>query len=546
MDFDDLEDCEAADGGNYEDRHKELIEGAMPEEKTFPLPPGRKFGTDKKMKMLYLHGGGTNEKIAKMQIMNVFKEVPDQKLIMEWTVWTGPHKVPLGWNGDFSLKPFGPDFTVYFERWPFANCQWENWDGIDTSIKEFKAFLKENGPFDGAMGFDMGGEFLVQIARLAQEGDPDLQQPFRFLILFTTCMAKHMSEFGKAGGRPKNQLRIPAICSWCDGDQNHTYMWYEETVNFFHKDFREVIYHQDGHMPPRLQKESSELQRLTRFLDYMRKPVDAFVPSDHPDNKLYERVFLPMIRVEAPLVPEGATRRLLVVSDPLGLHDFEKRLVQLEDMISKGLVPNGGGEKFVVGGAPVDPAGSMRLKLQLGKLTFEDFQNVTGSSLKVEGVTYTKEQLKYNWHCSPEKVPSPQLNPEDIIDDEKHVSIAKNWADQFMNTFSLDSEEHLSIVGLGTGAYIAMAIAKMLVQNRRRVPYALWVVNPPTRLPWSATEEPGVLLDCPIHMLVHENATYGPGWRYEVSTCGPFSTGIYKDMDNLIKLIVEGSGGTVS
>ena len=32
-----------------------------------------------------------------------------------------------------------------------------------------------NGPFDGAMGFDMGGEFLVHVAGLATEGDPDLK-----------------------------------------------------------------------------------------------------------------------------------------------------------------------------------------------------------------------------------------------------------------------------------------------------------------------------------------------------------------------------------
>ena len=35
-----------------------------------------------------------------------------------------------------------------------------------------------NGPFDGAMGFDMGGEFLVPVAGLATEGDPDLQDRF--------------------------------------------------------------------------------------------------------------------------------------------------------------------------------------------------------------------------------------------------------------------------------------------------------------------------------------------------------------------------------
>merc|ERR1719401_3116726 len=136
--------------------------------------------------MLWLHGGGTNAKISKMQINATFKEVPDRNNVMEWTTFEGPHKVPLGWNGDFSLEPFGPDFRVYFERWPFANCQWESWDGIDLSFTNFKKHLKENGPYDGCVGFDEGGELLVHCARKTLEGDPDFKGFTRFLMLFTS------------------------------------------------------------------------------------------------------------------------------------------------------------------------------------------------------------------------------------------------------------------------------------------------------------------------------------------------------------------------
>ena len=77
-----------------------------------------------------------------MQLNSTFKEMPCKKQL-EWTIWTGPHAVPLGWNGDFSLKPFGPNFTVYFERLPYANCQRETWEGFDKTLKEFKTFLRE-------------------------------------------------------------------------------------------------------------------------------------------------------------------------------------------------------------------------------------------------------------------------------------------------------------------------------------------------------------------------------------------------------------------
>jgi len=537
MDFDDLDEIEASAGPTPEERCEQMVSEAMPEEQTFPFPEGKNFGKNGKMKMLFLHGGGTNTKIANLQISNVFKDVPDSKDVLEWTVWTGPHSVPLGWNGDFSLKMFGPEFSVYFERLPFANCQWETWEGIEKSFADFASFLKENGPFDGVCGFDMGGEFLVQVAKKAQEGDPAFKGIFRFMILFTTGSSKHLSPMCK--DRPKAQLRTPAILSWPNKDETHTYMWYEETTLFFHKDFREVLVHQSGHMPPRFSKGMVELARLTKFLEAM-KEGKKWAPSEHEDNTWGANLFFPMKRIVKEKLPSDMPKRLIVVTDPMGAHDFEERIKQLEEAKKAGLIVEFAGKPFEVSGPVPKIVEGMQLKLEVCTLTSDKFSEKAGPSMQIHSLEYTDEQKNFNWHCLPKDIPQPQqLNPEDIIDKESHDKLKQNWADSLLRNLSFSTEDAVGIVGLGTGAFIALAVAKLLIRDRKVFPAGLWVVNPPTRLPWSTTMSPGILGDCNVKTMCYENASYGPTWRYEVLTCGAFSHAIYKDIDQLVSIVID-------
>jgi len=64
-------------------------------------------------------------------------------------------------------------------------------------------------------------------------------------------------------------------------------------------------------------------------------------------------------------------------------------------------------------------------------------------------------------------------------------------------------------------------------------------VNPPTKLPEASTRVPGMLLSCPVRMLVNEYSVCGPGWRYETATCGKFSLDVYKSKDHLVKMITD-------
>lgn len=539
MDFDDLDDAETAQGPTPEIRGEELVAKAHPPELEFPAPRGKLYGKGGKMKMLFLHGGGVNQTVANMQIQNLFVGAPQLKDMCEWTVFQGPLKVPAGWNGDMSLKAFGSEMCVYFERLPFANCQWETWEGIDESVAKFKEFSKEHGAFDGAVGFDMGGEMLVHLAHLASQGDKDLKGAFRFLILFTTTAPKHLSPTGKL--RPTTPLRIPAICSWANTDENHPYMEYEELPLFFDKDYREVIVHYDGHKPPRIVKDDQHgiHDRFATFLEAMRIGL-GFKPSDHEDNKRVADLWLPMVRVPASPLPAAARKRLLVVPDPLGAHDLVKRAAALQQMKTKGELLEVEGKAFEFSGSPMKIVESAQLAARVHQVTAEDFKKVVGDSFAVEAIEYSKEQKEFNWHCKPEETGTRQVMAEDVINNEKHEMLARSWAGDLLAGFSRDDDEEVGIVGIGTGAYLALHMARVMVRERKYVPAGLWVVNPPTRLPWAATTKPGSLVDCPIKMLVHEWSTFGPGWRYEVQTCGPYDVAIYKDMGDMLGQVVEG------
>ena len=512
----------------------ETVKHLMPESKAFPFPQGKCFGKDGKMKMLYLHGGGVSKTIAQMQLNSTFKEIP-QKKQLEWTIWTGPHAVPLGWNGDYSLKPFGPNFTVYFERLPYANCQWETWEGLDKTLVEFKKFIKENGPFDGAMGFDMGGEFLVHVAKLATEGDPDLKEAFRFLILFTTTAPKHLSPMGK--DRIKTPLQIPCVCSWSNSDENHPYMEYEELPLFIHPGYREVIIHKDGHKPPLLKKEQSEFWRLAHFLQAMEKG-NTFAPTDHEDNAVRRNLWLPIHpRVEA--APASGKKQLLVVPDPLGAEpDLKAVKDALLEMQQKGEVIEFKGEPFVSSSSPPKPIDRLSLLIEVCQASHEVFlKDAASSEVDVKPVTF-KEDQKINFHCQRSEVPSRQLLSKDIIQDEEHDLRVKALAKQLLESIKLNEGQPLALVGFGTGAFIAFAMARELVASGVK-PLGLWLVNPPLRLPWSFTMEPCSLRECPIQVLVDQDSTYGPAWRYEVATSGSFSTAVYVDLSDMASKVLS-------
>mmetsp|Transcript_28787 Transcript_28787/g.65277 ORF Transcript_28787/g.65277 Transcript_28787/m.65277 type:complete len:357 (-) Transcript_28787:103-1173(-) len=354
-------------------------------------------------------------------------------------------------------------------------------------------------------------------------------------MLFTSGSTKHLSDLGKQ--RPQCQIRIPTFLSWCPGDPAHPNMWYEETTLFFHRDYREVVKHWDGHVPPKPVKDTSEHERMMRFIDAMKHPDTPFKPSSHEDNQWCQHLFLPVRSVPAAAPPPGFRKRLVVVRDPMHHEEVVGRLVHLEEAKKRGEVIESEGKKFVQGGTPKDPIGHLKLKLEVYRLTADSFPGA-------EGVAFTADQEKFNWHVDQSGIPmqTGTLTTEDLIADEGHETLVREWAESLVGGLDVQDADHIALVGLGTGSWIALAMAKMLIRKQGRAPAGLWVVNPPTQLPVASTRVPGMLLSCPVRMLVNQWSVVGPGWRYETATCGKFSMDVFKSADQLVRMIIDEYG----
>jgi len=540
MDFDDLDDIEAEAGPTPAERRDAMLKEMLVESK-FPVATGRNFAADGKMKMLFLHGGGTNNKLAKMQVNNVFKACGLQDAIT-WEYLEGPIKCPLSWHNDdtmtATLAPFGPDFFLYFDRMPYANAQAERWEGIEKSVDLLKKHFKENGPYDGVCGFDMGGELLLHAAVRAMAGEQGFTEMFRFMILVSTGTSRHLSKMGKEGWRPNAPLQLPVCMIFSREDENHPFSWYEETALMCDPRFREVIIHTDGHRPPGFKSGNEDTSRLLRFLQTMQKG-DDFVPSDHTDNSWNRDIYLPLKTFEPAKLPPTARRRLLVVHDPLGVHDLPYRLMELENAAKSGvpMIRGREGSVFKMQGV-YNQLEEVRCKASAFALTKDSFSKAEGSGISIESVEYTEEQMNFDWHTKQEQLASRQWSREDSIDLEYLEMTSRKWADHLMKDFIVEPDDYVGVVGIGTGAFIALAICKMLVREHKTVPAGFWVVEGPNMIPYASTMVPGALVDCPVDYFVNSYSLRGTPWRYDVSTFGPFSVITYTDIQEVVNTII--------
>eukprot|EP00930_Biecheleria_cincta_P071999 TRINITY_DN59440_c0_g1_i1.p1 TRINITY_DN59440_c0_g1~~TRINITY_DN59440_c0_g1_i1.p1 ORF type:complete len:558 (-),score=78.79 TRINITY_DN59440_c0_g1_i1:6-1637(-) len=522
MDFEDLDEAEAAEGPTPWERRAELRTAARGPTQPCTKPNSRNYAPSRKMKMLFLYGGGVNEKVAKMQIAGIFKDSNVYKN-MEFTVLDGPYQTTLDWHPEDArapMKPFGDIIYMYFDRDPYANSQLENFEGIEKSMQILKEHLALHGPYDGVCGFDMGGEVLLQAAALAQQGtDPGWTGKFRFMVMFTSGTPKHLSKYP----RPATTLQIPTVYSFSIGDENHPFPWYEESALFFAPECREVILHNYGHMPPKFPKGSSEQERLSRFLDAMFRG-EEWTPSDHPDNQPYRNIWLPLQRTPNTSGGNGR-KRLFVLVNPAETESrwaLEETLQTFEEAAQAGTLPKPSDTVPCKNQGMHDLLDDARMNLAVACMGVDSFVNASTGNISVELVPYGERQDTFDLHCA-EDVVSRMWQRHQLILNNRSEKLAVSWADELMRSCSIEKGESVGLVGLGTGAFIALAIGKMLVKDRKIVPSGLWLVDPPCALPADSTLEPGALVDCPVKVLFHSTSLMGPPWRWEVSTFGPFS-----------------------
>merc|ERR1719433_48808 len=151
MDFDDLEEAAESFGPSPTVRRAELLDSTRVEPAPVPLAEGRCFGARGAMKILWMHGGGTNDRCSQAQFQNVFQHAAVGGSESKWRdllephYFCGPHSVPREWHRapDMQelMRAYEPNFWLYYEFSPEierggVNHQREDWVGFDETMEK--------------------------------------------------------------------------------------------------------------------------------------------------------------------------------------------------------------------------------------------------------------------------------------------------------------------------------------------------------------------------------------------------------------------------
>mmetsp|Transcript_93858 Transcript_93858/g.162476 ORF Transcript_93858/g.162476 Transcript_93858/m.162476 type:complete len:594 (+) Transcript_93858:73-1854(+) len=545
MDFDDLDD---ALGPSLEDKRTELLEKQVPAEmpgaEVHVAPSARGFAPRSSLKVLYLHGPGSTEKMAQMQLTNMFGKCPtvtEMKLV-SWekimgTIIQEIHEIHADPIVQAQFRPYGTEFCSYLDVNPYS-LQIEAWGGIEAATERVRKEMKENGPYDGICGFDMGGNVAFNCARLAMEGDKDFQEKFHFLMLFSTTAPKENGYYPsgllcKDEGdramkplRPKAPLQLPVFMSFSKlEDDARSYINYEEMLSMIHPDYRTIYIHDQGHRPPNIQKGTEFNEVIEKFITSMQAGI-RFKLNEIGNTPEYKDYWLPLNREPLPEVESDMPRRIFVITDPLGAHgplestafDFEKNPAQE---------------------LPFTRKIRFDLARQVRGLDFAEVESAlkeAAGDMEMEVIHVTSDKLKdIAWHPTEKDWYGRWIFTDDVI--SLPWSEGRYAAEDLLEELAVSPMDSVGVIGIGTGAYIAMQLTEAIMRIRFTTPNRLFLVAPPTVLPLDGFPGMGWLADVPVRHLTAAVDTSGPHWMAQVATLGHFSQSLFTSKEELLKML---------
>jgi len=572
MDFDDLEDAEASLGPSPTELRATLAQQRLPDvipgACRHPRPKGKGFGggTKRLQKVLYLHGPGSNTAMAEKQVTAVFKHlrwVVDFNLL-EWHFLEGQinsklEEIHVDPAVAQIFKPYGKkcgdsyDGYMSYVYMMNESHQTETWlgptyatpalagekvageHGYEDVLASLAEFLKENGPFDGLCGFDMGACLAFDAARLAQEGDTRFEEKFRYMMLFSGRGHRELAEMSQGRLRPKAPLQLPTFLSWSQEDDSKQYSNYEELALYIHPNYRQICVHNQGHRPPNMQKNSKECQLLDEFIEKVQADTISGQKTIELSEaaQVYEDYWLPLPREPLPPLLDGSIK-VFVLEDPLGEHGPLPEEVKADRM------------RFPAQEFAQVCEKRLEVFRKVTALTAADFSSVL--SEEVTSVGYSSELKHLAWHpevAARDASVAYQVGAGRSRWLQAEDEIAVPWSqlmplvDQLQESFSILPADNVVFIGLGTGAHLATALAYSLIEKRGIIPARLYTVCPPTVWPSSGAPPAGALVTTPIRYLTCPESVAGPPWRLETATYGDFKQQHFQESSSLMALIAE-------
>jgi len=216
------------------------------------------------IRILCLHGDGTNDKVTKIQMQPLIDAL--HGIPVEFIYVNGPQPVEYIAAGLKSSKMTGKQMYRWFE--------WDSnqlWPDVHDAIASIPPMISGNAPIHGVVGFSQGGGICAMIAALAQRGDICNTESLRFAILMNAPQYFPMKEsYVTALLAEDKPLTVPSLHTYGETDPHLKYI--KQFMPFF-KGPQELA-HSGGHQPfPTDQQESIIFaNKIAAFIKQQCKP----------------------------------------------------------------------------------------------------------------------------------------------------------------------------------------------------------------------------------------------------------------------------------
>jgi Serine hydrolase (FSH1) len=148
----------------------------------------------------------------------------------------------------------GPYFSWY--RLP------ETATNIRHGIDDLKAYIVENGPYDGAIGFSQGAQMLIGLILEHQSLHPFEPALFQVAIFFSGVIPQEQRQLVAKGLK----IRVPTA-HILGGKKDFAYEGSLQLRDVCHKDIRTEYEHGEGHCIPR------KLELVVAITNVIRKSI---------------------------------------------------------------------------------------------------------------------------------------------------------------------------------------------------------------------------------------------------------------------------------
>lgn len=225
----------------------------------------------RRVKILVLHGLRQNGAVFRARAKKMRRALDD---LAELSFATSPLRYALrGATREAAIEALGevPDFPMQ-QAWWHPSDDNRRYDGFDDSLAYLEGVFREQGPFDGVIGFSQGGTLAAVLAAM---------QPHPAIVFkFVVCISAFPSRAGAHAAlvRP-GSVAMPSLHIYGERDALVTPDRSRALFDVFAPGTASIVAHGGGHFVPGAWPVAELRAFVDRFVDHTELPADPEVAA---------------------------------------------------------------------------------------------------------------------------------------------------------------------------------------------------------------------------------------------------------------------------